>query len=128
MAYTAPTAADLKARFPAFAAVDDAVIDGALTEAVRRVDETWPEEDFATGRLLYAAHVLAMDGHGAGVEAEAMAEGAGLYKRRKAGGSEIEFADGVAGSGAVSGELGSTSYGRRFKALARALFAGPRVT
>ena len=35
MAYTAPTAADLKARFPAFAAVDDAVVNAALAARMK---------------------------------------------------------------------------------------------
>ena len=111
MAYTAPTAADLKARFPAFAAVDDAVVDAALAEAGQRVDEGWLEADFATARLLYAAHVLTMDGQGASTET-----GMAGVKRIKVGPLELER---------DPGGLTATSYGARFAELERLNFAGP---
>lgn len=123
MSYDAPTPADLKARFPAFTAVSDPVLQGALTEAARRVDTTWTEGDFATAQMLYAAHVLAMDGHATGAEADAIAQGAGLYKSLKAGGSAVEFVDGQG----VAGTLAGTSYGRRFLALQRLNVGGPVV-
>ena len=47
MAYTVPTTTDLKARFPAFASVDDDVVTAALNDAARMVDESWiNQEDF----------------------------------------------------------------------------------
>lgn len=122
MAWLAPTPADLKARFPAFAAVPDEVVQGALDEAALQVDETWVSEaDFRLGRLLLAAHILTLDGHGTGPESEAAAAGAMGFKRMKSGQLELErFSSADAGGdGSV---LGSTSYGRRFLELLRRNF------
>lgn len=119
MAWTAPTAADLKARFPVFVAVDDVVVDGALAEAALQVDESWVSEaDFRLGRMLYAAHVLTTDGLGTGPEAVAAAQGTLGISRMRSGTFEIQRATAASGT-AASGELGTTSYGRRFSDLAR---------
>ncbi len=40
MAYTIPTAAEFKERFPAFAAVPDAAVNQAFSEATAYEDET----------------------------------------------------------------------------------------
>lgn len=58
MAYTEPTASDLKMRYPAFAAVDDATIDYWLTDAHRFVDQTWTEMDYAPGLIAAACHEM----------------------------------------------------------------------
>lgn len=119
MSYTAPTAADLKARFPAFAAVDDAIITSALTDAARRVDETWTEGDFAMARMLLACHSLAIDGFGASREIQTMG-----FRRIKVGPLDLERF----GSDQQAGAIGSTSYGQRFQDLARLNFPGGTVT
>lgn len=124
MAWTAPTPADVKARFPAFAAVPDAAIQGALDEAALQVDETWVSEaDFRLGRMLLAAHILTLDGLGTGAESEAAANGASGFKRMKSGQFEVERFD-TAGTvpGGSDGVLGTTSYGRRFLELQRRNF------
>lgn len=121
MAWTAPTPGDLKARFPAFAAVADPAIQGALDEAALQVDETWVSEaDFRLGRMLLAAHILTLDGLGTGAEAAAAAGGAAGFKRMKSGNLELEQFD-THGTvpGAGDGVLGTTSYGRRFLDLLR---------
>jgi len=115
MAYTAPSAADLKARFPAFSAVDDTVVDSALGEAARKVDETWTEADFAQARMYYAAHVMTLDGLGTSREAKLLG-----FKRIKVGSLELERG----GDGSVAGDLASTTYGKRFLDLVRCNFGG----
>jgi hypothetical protein len=120
MAYAPPTASDLKARFPAFASVADDVVTAALGEAARLVDESWTEGDFANARMLYACHILLMDGHGTGGEADMLVDMPAGYKRTKAGGSEIErFGSATAGGTTDPLDLQSTSYGRRFASLMR---------
>lgn len=117
MSYVVPAPADLRARFPAFAAVPDDAVQGALDEAARRVDTTWPEADYRTGRLLYAAHVLTMDGLGSGTETQLMG-----FRRIKVSSLELEREPGPT---ATAESLTSTSYGRRFLELARLNFSGP---
>ena len=113
MALTAPTVDSFRARFPAFADVQDGVITSALTEASRQVDETWTEDDFAMGRMLYAAHVLTMDGHGNGAEAEMARAGTLGVSSMSSGSLSLAWRD-----GGVS-LLSTTSYGRRFRAYLR---------
>jgi hypothetical protein len=115
MSYTAPTAADLKARFPAFSTVDDGVVTSALADAARKVDETWAEGDFAMARMLYAAHVMTLDGLGTSREAKLLG-----FKRIKVGTLELERG----ADGSVGGGLSSTTYGMRFAELARLNFGG----
>lgn len=127
MAYTAPTASDLKARFPAFAAVSDDVVSSALTEAARMVDETnWLEGDFAVGRMLYACHALTLDGFGTSTEAQLASQGALGFSRMKSGMVEIERATGPASNSAST--LTATSYGKRFRELLQRNVGGPRVS
>ncbi|MDF1625665.1 MAG: DUF4054 domain-containing protein [Parvibaculaceae bacterium] len=118
MAWTAPTPTQFKARFPAFAAVDDAVIQTALDEARMQVDETWVSEtDFKNGINLLAAHILTLDGHGAGAEAEMAASGTLGFKVMRSGNLTLErFSASDAAS--EGGEmLNLTTYGKRFKSL-----------
>lgn len=118
MAYSTPTAADLKERFPAFSAVADAAITGAIGEAERLTDASWPDDDRTLAVLLYAAHVLTLDGLGTGTEAQLAG-----FKRLKIGSLELEAS---APASAVAGSLGQTGYGRRFAELARRL-RGPAI-
>jgi hypothetical protein len=119
MAYTAPTAADLKSRFPAFAAVADDTITAALNDAARMVDETWTEADFAPARMLYAAHVMTLDGVGKTTEAQLQG-----FSKLSIGPLSLERAT----QDAQPGELKSTSFGRSFIELRRRNRGGPRVT
>ena len=119
MPYEVPTAANLKARFPAFAAVADEAIVMAITEASGRVDRTWPETDFQPAILLYAAHVLTLDGLGTSTEAQLAG-----FRRLKIGSLELESA--TAAASASSSPLLQTGYGRRFAELARQV-RGPAI-
>lgn len=124
MAYTAPTAATLRARFPRFGSVDEGIITSALAEAARTVDETWTEGDFEMGRMLYAAHILTLDGLGGG-EADGFASGANGFKIMRSGSLSLERFDSGVGGGKSDSLLESTSYGRRFLDLLSRNFGGP---
>ncbi|MGA4552373.1 DUF4054 domain-containing protein [Methylorubrum aminovorans] len=119
MAYIAPTAEDLKKRFPAFSAVGADPVAGALQEAERQVDDTWPADDRVTGVLLYAAHVLTLDGLGTSTEAQLAG-----FRRLKIGSLELESA--TAAASASSSPLLQTGYGRRFADLAKRV-RGPAI-
>jgi hypothetical protein len=117
MADVPPAAADLIARFPPFAAVPTATIASALAEAATRVDDTWTAGDYVLGVLLYAAHVLTLDGQGTSAEAALGAAGALGFSSLRAGSLALERGA-VSGSDA-GGVLAATTYGRRFLALLR---------
>lgn len=114
------TPADVKGRFPAFDGVADDVVQGAIDEAARRVDASWPDDDARLGLMLYAAHILTLDGHGGGADAAAATMGPG-WRRMKVGSLELERSDSGAAGGSVD-VLSATSYGRRFADLVRRLF------
>ena len=105
-----------RARFPAFAAVPDAAVAGALAEAAPRVGASWPDADAALGRMLHAAHTLTLDGQG-GPEAELARAGALDLKGFRSGSLHLERRDPPAE--ALPGTLGLTSYGRRFHEVMR---------
>lgn len=110
MAHTVPTAAEFKARHPAFASVADGTVDAFLAEASRSVSTCWAETDYADAIMYLAAHLIAEENSGGGVKA---ASKAGPIKRVKADTVEIEYA----ASASSDASLGSTVYGRRFLAL-----------
>lgn len=116
MAYDVPTASELKNRFPAFEAVEDNLVDMAIGEATRKVDATWPEGDFSMGIMLYAAHILTLDGLGTTQDAKLVG-----FSLVRSGQLTLQRQD--AGS-AVYGDLSQTGFGRRFKTLVRCNFPG----
>lgn len=116
MPYTVPTIADFKARFPAFANTDDAVIGTALTEASSRVDTNWLEADYQPAILYLAAHNLTLDGHGTGAEAQVAQQGMMGFQSISSGGLSLTRA---AGADASAGSYKSTSYGSRFWQIQR---------
>lgn len=126
MAYTQADAATLKATFPKFAAVDDAVIETWLTQARRSVDDSWAEDDRAMGEMLLAAHYLTLEGFGTGAEAEIASGGLAGMKSVKSG--NFSFTKDDASSGAAAGSFESTNYGQRWLQLLKQNKAGARVT
>lgn len=121
MAYTEPTAADLKMRYPAFAAVDDAVITYWLTDAHRFVDQTWPDTDYAPALIAVACHE--MIGHSiAGVtDSELKALLAAGVTDFQSGGREgfrVSFSDDAIKS-ALSSEYDATIPGQEYMRLLR---------
>ncbi|MBY0299992.1 MAG: DUF4054 domain-containing protein [Methylobacterium sp.] len=107
----APTPAALKARFPAFAPVPDDAVAAALAEAEPRVDATWAAADRDPARMLYAAHLLTLDGFGG---PEGVLAGALDLRALRSGALQIERHPPDA---TLPGTLGRTAYGRRFHEL-----------
>lgn len=123
MAYSVPAAADLKARYPAFAAVADATVDYWIADSRRFVDTSWIEADYAPALMARAAHSMAGEGLGAATAAEAIPAG---VTRFKSGDMDVSISEGAA-TALAAGGLASTRYGREFQAILRRNFAGPRL-
>lgn len=121
MSYTAATPANLKAKFTVFSAVADADLQSALDDAALMVDDTWAsEDDFQLGQMLLAAHYLTLNGLGTSNESQFAG-----FKRLKIGSLELERA--TTSDQEAAGNLGSTMFGQRFKALLRQNRPGPLV-
>lgn len=133
MAFTPPTAADFKTRFPEFAAVPDGVITAILTdEAIPFVDATWLERDRRPAIMYYTAHILAMQGYPGTTGDDGVAVPGGgnaqAIKRRKVGDVEVEFQNEWERTGTGNGGLDRsgyslTLYGREFLRYLRRNFA-----
>ena len=124
MAYVQPTVSDFKARFPEFSTVDSIFIQLWLDDAYTRFGSTWYERDRALAQMLWVAHLLGIEGYGAGGSGQGAATNGGI-KRRKVGDVEVEF-NGISSSGGGSGGanefLSSTQYGRMLALLTRLNF------
>jgi hypothetical protein len=116
MAYSAPTPANLKARYPAFAAVADATVQVWLDDAARYTDATWPDLDRAAGVMAHAAHKLAELGAGQ----TAIPMGLTSFKSGT-------FSASVSDKTASATGFDATAYGREFVAIRDRLFRGPRL-
>lgn len=119
MAYDVPTAADLKARFPAFADVADATINLYIADA--QVDTTWIEADYAPAIMLWAAWAMTDVGIGTGGEVAGYI-GSGV-SRLKSGTLDVSFND---AAGSATGYL-TNIYGRRYNELLRKNKGGTRT-
>lgn len=117
MAYVVPTAAGLKARYPAFAAVADATVTAYISDAP--VDESWSETDFARAIMLWAAHTMALTGLGTD-ESPGMAISG--VSRLKSGSLDVSFND-ASGRDPYS----RTVYGIQYAELLRRNKGGPFV-
>ena len=115
MAYTTPTAADLKARYPAFADVLDATVELWIAEAE---DETitWPADVRARAVMAYAAHKLNEYGLGAG----ATPQGVNSFKSGT-------FSATLSDAQASRTGFAASVYGREYQMLQRRYFGGPRL-
>ncbi len=128
MAYTIPTVSDLNERYPSFLAVDDLTIQLAIDDATRMVDTSWTEGDYATAIILYACHLMALDGLGTSPDAQANTGQAANFQTIRSGQLTL-----TRGSSASSGEIGSegwynsTRFGRRFWMLLKQNRGGARV-
>lgn len=127
MAYTAPTPATFKIRYPAFVDTDDATIQYWLTDAERIVgapaDSEWATSAAPIAVMLYAAHELTKQGlPGTG----GASEPAGITSLRS-GALTIAFSDDAA-KASLSGWYDSTSYGREFAAMLKRQRGGIRLT
>lgn len=124
MPYVAPTVADLKTRYAEFTQVPDAQLQLALDDAANRVDLTWREADFQQAQLLYAAHVLTLQGLGTSREAKFAALSAAGISQIKISSLSLSMAkEGTyARNSTRAGELASTTYGVQFLELVRLNF------
>ncbi len=113
MSYTAPTAADLILRYPAFSAVAEASIDYWLAEAAIEC-ALFPDDMRARAEMGYAAHKLVETG----ALASAIPQGLTQFK---SGTFSASVSDTIA---SLTG-FNATVYGREFVTLRRAAFAGP---
>lgn len=114
MAYTDPTPANLKARYPVFASVPDPIVQAAIDEAKRRVDTTWTEGDYTNAVMLLACHFLALEGYGGSGSGGG---GNAAYRQIRSGQLTLtRYASGEA-NGDDGSLLGSTMYGRRWLEL-----------
>jgi len=129
MAYTLPTIADFRARFPRFTepVASDALAQMALDRGARNVDTSWTEGDYAEAIMLYAAGWLTAEGIGSGAEAQAAAAGASGFKTMRSGQLTLERFDNAGGSASPADPVLATSDGLAFAALRRANVGGPRV-
>lgn len=127
MAYVDATAADLKTRYPAFADVDDAVVNQALVEARRMVDTSWTEGDYQTAQLLYACHIMAIEGYGTSPDAQANTGQAANFTTIRSG--QLTLTRKASGGGSSGGESWymQTRYGSRFWMLLGQNRGGGRV-
>lgn len=125
MAYTIPTAANLIARYPAFAAVATATIDVHIADAATdAVDTSWPEALYAPAIAAKAAHEMAL--LGLGEQGEAAGYAAAGVASIRTGNFQASFSQGSVDR-ASRGGLDATPYGRAYKRLLRNAKGGPRV-
>lgn len=124
MAYTAPTPAELKLRYAAFADVADETVQYWLTDSERFVDTSWTEADYAPALMARAAHSMALQGLGA-AGSEAVTLLAGVTRFRSAS-MDVSISE-AAASARSGGGYSATPYGQEFAAIQRRNFSGPRV-
>lgn len=122
MAYTVPTADDLRARFPAFADVADETIDYWLTDAQLIVTTSWIEADYAPAMMALAAHNMAVEGLAAPGSTTLPA---GLTMFRS--GDITVQQDAETARAQAGGGYDSTRYGIAFKTFLRRNRGGPFV-
>ncbi|UAB76964.1 DUF4054 domain-containing protein [Erythrobacter sp. SCSIO 43205] len=115
MAYTAPTVAQFRTRYAAFADVASETVQYWLDEADGDTGN-WSDETRPRGVMAYAAHKMAEQGLGTG----AMPAGVTSFK---SGTFSATVSDAQAGRTGFN----STVYGREFLDLARRNFGGPRL-
>lgn len=120
MAYSVPTVADFKARYPAFATVSDATVGAFLAEGIEKVGVTWIDSDRRSAQMVYTAHLLTLEGLGESKEAQLAG-----FKSLSVG--SLSLSRGEVSADAY-GTLGSTSYGQRFIELRRLSFPGIAVS
>jgi hypothetical protein len=120
MPYVLPTAAQFKARFPAFAEdYEDAYVDAILLEASASVDESWAEADYQPAIMYLTAHLIATDASGAHEEGEEIDTGGAGIASESFGPLSVSYARESSSAAVSTSGYESTVYGRRFLALLR---------
>jgi hypothetical protein len=125
MAYTVPTAADLKTRYAAFAAVADNDVTYWITDAQRFVDTSWGETDYAPALMALAAHNMALAG--LGTDGASLTGVPGGITRMRSGSLDLSFTN-EAANARLNGGFAATRYGQEYQTLLSRNRGGPRVT
>lgn len=125
MSFTVPTDDDLKLRYPAFAAVDEDVIEYWITDAQRIVTTSWDETDYGPAILALAAYNLALNGFGAAGGAIGGLAEMGVTDFKSASMS-VSF-DSATIAAASRGGYGANRYGTEFYVMLRRNRGGPRL-
>lgn len=117
------TAAQLKARYPEFDGVGDAVVDAVIAEAAVMVDDEWEEGDQLPAILALSAHYLFLEGWPGRLTAPASfnpATSGQAVTAHRVGEVSVQYGSGAAGSASGVGLLATLSnsvYGQRFANL-----------
>lgn len=117
------SAADLKARYPEFTPVDDALVTLVIAEAAPMVDDGWEVWDQKPGIIALAAHLLSMEGwpkRASNPTGSIPASAGRQVLMRKVGDVTTQYAQSGGSADGSSGLLSSltmTPYGNRFRQL-----------
>lgn len=125
MAYDVPLPSELKIRFPIFASVSNVIVDAAIVEANRQVDDSWTEPDFAPAIMYLAAHNMVMEGV-VSITGAPSPVTTGPLTGMSTGDASESYAQSRTG-GIDMGQYGATEYGQRFAALRKRNVGGPVI-
>lgn len=118
MPYTVPAAADLQARYPAFANVSTTWIDTVIAEASRSVGTDWAEADYQPAIMALAAHMLTKEG------ALGAIKSGGSVASRSFDGMSVTYKQ---SSSQNTSELDDTEYGKNYLRMLRRNVGGAYV-
>lgn len=116
--------ATLRLRYPAFTAVDDAVITYWLTDAGRIVTEAWGA-DYEPATFALAAHSMVLAG-AAGIATGATSEIPAGVTRFRSGSMDVGISE-KAANRLADGGYQATSYGQEFAVMLRRNCGAPRL-
>lgn len=118
---TIPTASSIKLKFPEFAELDDSVIEFAIEEARLDVGSNWTV-GYNIALVQLTAHFIAA----AQQASEDAAGDSGEIASESIGRMSISY-KATSAANAVSSDLSSTTYGKRFIELRDRNFGGPEI-
>lgn len=129
MAYVAPTPAEMKTRFPEFAAVSDGRVQAFIDEASRFADDSWIEADRKIAVQFLTAHMMTSEGLLNPAGAPAAGAVSGPITSEKMGDASTSYGSRSAAGGykGADADIASTPYGIRFLAIRGSNFSGPLV-
>lgn len=117
-----PSASDLKARYPEFNGVGDALVTMVIAEVAPMVDDDWEAGDQKPAIMALAAHNLSLEGYPARAAGGSFNPTTTVQQMtsRKVGDVSVTFEQTSSSPGSGSGlasTLGLTVYGRTFARL-----------